>query len=263
MHFTDQTQETILLQAVPERIVSVVPSQTELLYDLGLDKKVVGITSFCVHPAKWAASKPRIGGTKKLDIDKITALAPDLVIANKEENEKDQVGLLKKHFPVWVSNVKTLADAVSMIGEIGKLTAVRERSDKLIRDIQSAFAGLERKGKQLTVLYLVWRNPFMSVGSDTFIHDMLTRCNLKNLCEGKTRYPELSSKEISGYNPDLIFLSSEPFPFSTRHVSEVQALCPGAQIRLVDGQYFSWYGSRLVHAPGYFKELVSKIAFAN
>src|SRR4051812_11307667 len=119
--FTDQMGNAVELEGPPSRIVSLVPSQTELLFYLGLDKEVAGITKFCIHPAEMFHSKPRVGGTKKYDFEKIRQLAPDLIIGNKEENEQKQVEELQKLYPVWMSDIRNLADALQMIRSVGEL----------------------------------------------------------------------------------------------------------------------------------------------
>ncbi len=256
---TDQAGRQVFLPAFPQKIISTVPSQTELLFDLGLDAEVIGITKFCVHPARWKSSKANIGGTKKLNIEKIKSLQPDLIIANKEENTKEQIDELSENIPVWVSDVKNLDDALSMIHYIGEITGRKENALKIIGEITSAFEILPKADSKKSVLYLIWRKPWMTVGADTFIHDMISRCGLQNACDKKFRYPELTGEEISRLNPGYIFLSSEPYPFAEKHIAELKSLCPSSGIFLVNGEYFSWYGSRLVHAASYFKILLAEI----
>ena len=242
----------------PKRIVSLVPSQTELLYHLGLEEQTVGITKFCVHPEPWFRQKMRIGGTKSLDIDKIKALQPDLIIANKEENVKEQVESLIDVAPVWVSDISTLAEALAMIGAIGEITGTREKAVAITETINQGFSGLTAGGKGLNTLYLIWKNPWMSVGNDTFIHDLMTRCGLRNCCGNQQRYPELSEQDILLKKPELVLLSSEPFPFKEKHIASLQTLLPDSRIILVDGEMFSWYGSRLMYAAAYLKQLLEE-----
>ncbi len=130
--------------SIPQRIVSLVPSQTELLYSLGLDDRVVGITKFCVHPEEWFRTKTRVGGTKTVHIDKVLSLAPNLVIANKEENVKEQVEAIAEKVPVWVSDINNLSDAYHMIAEIGRLTDTEEKASSLAADINRRFTKLEK-----------------------------------------------------------------------------------------------------------------------
>lgn len=250
------------------KIISLVPSQTELLFDLGLRDEVVGITKFCVHPDGWFRSKARIGGTKNVHIEKIKQLSPDLILANKEENVKEQVEELAAYFNVHTTDVKTLNDALKMIVEVGELVNKKQEARLIASKIEINFQtfALELNSKPETgnssVLYLIWNNPFMSAGSDTFIHDMLTRCNYQNVCGNLQRYPEISSERITELKPAIIFLSSEPFPFKQKHIDELKAILPASKIMLVDGEFFSWYGSRLVNAPAYFEQLHNQLQSA-
>ena len=252
--FTDQTGRTILLESIPQRIISLVPSQTELLFDLGLDEQVIGITKFCVHPPEWFYTKTRAGGTKKLHIDTIHQLQPDLIIANKEENVKEQIEECAKNYPVWVSDVNNLADAYEMIEQIGLMTGKIEKAGSLIARIKTNFSQLPTNDSRLKAAYLIWNDPYMTVGSDTFIHSMLEAAGFENAFKTQKRYPEITIEELQIADCQLLLLSSEPYPFKQKHIDELQPLLPHIKIVLVDGEMFSWYGSHLQYAPGYFKE---------
>lgn len=243
--------------SLPNRVVSLVPSQTELLFELGLEDRVVGITKFCIHPDEWFITKTRIGGTKNLHFDVIRELNPDLIIANKEENTREDIEALEKDFPVWVSDVNDLDSALQMIESISEITD--SDASLLINKIATGFAELQPLNSSKRVLYLIWKNPFMAAGSDTFINDMLERCGFENVVS-ETRYPELTEQQIIDLNPEVILLSSEPFPFKEAHIKEFQELLPNATIKLVDGEMFSWYGSRLKYAPSYFAGVLESIS---
>lgn len=249
---TDYTTE-------PLRIVSLVPSQTELLFYLGLDEQVVGITKFCIHPASGVKTKPTIGGTKNINLEKIKELNPTLIIANKEENVKEQVEELAKDYLVWLTDVNNLPDALKMITNIGMLTGKADEAGRLSDNIISQFASIVPAKKKISCCYLVWRHPYMTVGGDTFINDMLQHCGLQNKYAAKARYPEINIDELSADGCDLLLLSSEPYPFKQSHMDQLRALLPATKIILVDGEPFSWYGSRLLQAPGYFNLLLSSI----
>lgn len=258
--FTDQMNQTIFLSEVPKRIVSLVPSQTELLFDLGLEKEVVGITKFCIHPVKWHRSKKRIGGTKNIDIEKVKSLQPDLIIGNKEENDKENIEALRAVAPVWMSDIFTLEDAIDMIHKVGEIVDKPDKSTEIIHTIESNFNQFKNRFKHTfhdskpTVLYLIWKNPYLAAGKNTFIDSILNRCGFKNFIS-ENRYPEVNpTTEIS---PDYVFLSSEPYPFKDSHIQELKTIYPTSSIQLVDGELFSWYGSRLIHAPAYFEELIN------
>lgn len=251
----DQMGNELLLERKPERIISLVPSQTELLFHLNLNKEVIGITKFCIHPDTWFRTKTRIGGTKQLNIELIRQLQPDLIIGNKEENEKSQIEILQKEFPVWMSDISTLDDALQMIHDVGSITSATPQAEQITAQIEKNFSSLLPLKKTVRTLYLIWHNPNMCAGTGTFINDMLQRCGLKNIAEG-IRYPELTDQEITDLNPELILLSSEPYPFKEKHIEYYRKLAPAAFVKLVDGEMFSWYGSRLVHSPASFNSLL-------
>jgi ABC-type Fe3+-hydroxamate transport system substrate-binding protein len=239
----------------PKRIVSLVPSQTELLADLGLDEEVIGITKFCVHPDHWFRSKPRVGGTKTVHVDRVAALKPDLIFANKEENVREQIEALEQVAPVWVSDIHTLDEALQMIRQASTLCNKSERGQDIANKIQAAFASFNFSSGKRTA-YCIWRRPWMWAGSDTFIHDLLQRCGLKNVLTASLRYPEMDLAALSTLNPEIVLLSSEPYPFKEKHIAEVQEALPAAKVVLVDGEMFSWYGSRLLQSASYLAGLL-------
>jgi ABC-type Fe3+-hydroxamate transport system substrate-binding protein len=238
------------------RIVSVVPSQTELLFDLGLDEEVLGITKFCIHPDEWFHSKTRIGGTKKLNIEKIRALQPELVLANKEENLKNEIEAIAEFTNVYVSDIETFENALKMIEEIGALTNKQSEANKINEDIRAAFDSFQSKQKRKAA-YFIWKDPYMSIGNDTFIHIMMEYAGFENVFTDEKRYPEISIEKLKAAAPEVILLSSEPYPFKQEHAHELKEQFPTAEILLVDGEMFSWYGSRLLDAPRYFESLNS------
>jgi ABC-type Fe3+-hydroxamate transport system substrate-binding protein len=256
-------QKTSQLGYLPKRIISLVPSQTELLFHLGLETETIGITKFCVHPSQWFKNKERVGGTKTLNIERIRRLNPDLIIANKEETVKEQVEQLAADYPVWLTDINNLNDALKMVAEVGTLTGKDEHAVSLVKQIKGAFKGLKKAPVQLRTAYLIWQKPFMTIGGDTFINDMLQQCGLKNIFADKERYPQISITELQDADCELLLLSSEPFPFKQKHVDELKALLPQTNIVLVDGELFSWYGSRLLKSPGYFNKLIHSIGQLN
>jgi len=254
--FKDQLGREIELPNSVSRIVSLVPSQTELLYDLGAGDQVVAITKFCVHPPEWLKNKRKVGGTKTIRLNEIIDLKPDLIIANKEENDQESIEILAQHFPVWISDVKSLDDAISMIQTVAAMIGKPNEAESLIKSISLNFNKII-PATSLRALYLIWKSPYMTVNADTFIHDMLQRSGLKNVCaDRQSRYPEITQEDLIHLNPQLILLSSEPYPFKAKHVEELQSLLPQVKIVLVDGEMFSWYGSRLRFAPDYFESIL-------
>ncbi len=256
MIIKDQTEHTIELKDKPKRIISIVPSQSELLWDLGLKKELVGITKFCVHPNEMFRSIERVGGTKKLDLDKIRLLKPDLIIGNKEENEQTQIEELRKEFPVWMSDIYDLSDAFDMITSIAEITHTENKAEQLIKIIKNNFEKLDlKKCKGKKVAYFIWYDPFMAAAKNTFIDHLIERLGMVNVFAYLTRYPNVNAAQIKGAEPDYIFLSSEPFPFTEKHIRELKQISPASEVILVDGEMFSWYGSRLQYAPAYFESL--------
>ncbi len=261
MLITDQMNRKIKLSdGAPQRIISLVPSQTELLFDLGLDEKVVGITKFCVHPSEWFQTKARVGGTKTINFEKIAALRPDLIIGNKEENDRAQIETLAEHYPVWMSDITTLQDATDMVLRLGVLTDRTEKAEALVTEISTAFQTYMMKVLPVRrAAYFIWRKPYMVAAQGTFIHEMLGMAGFKNVFNDLDRYPEISLDTLAATQPDCIFLSSEPYPFTEKHIAVFQEACPAARIQIVDGEMFSWYGSRLRFAPAYFRSVLENL----
>lgn len=258
--YKDQINVQHVFKSVPKRIVSLVPSQTELLVDLGLEDSIVGITKFCVHPVHLKKSKTIIGGTKNIKFDKIKALQPDIIIANKEENTKEIVTVLSEICPVWVTDIATLGDNNKMILDFGMLFDKESNANNLILKINSEadFLKLSLNNKPIwNVAYFIWANPYMVAGSNTFINQMLKLNNFENAYESIPRYPAIEIQEI-GNEVDLILLSSEPFSFKEIHALEITKYT-NAKIMFVDGEMFSWHGSRILKAFTYFKELRDRI----
>ena len=256
MHYKDQLHRELFVESPPKRIVSLVPSQTELLVDLGLASSIVGLTKFCVHPIGFKESKTIVGGTKQVHYDTIESLNPDIIICNKEENTKEMVLELEKIAPVWVSDVYTVEDNLQLIEMLGELFAVTKSAEQLSQKIEMAYgefkAFMEDKARK-SVAYVIWKNPYMVAGQNTFIDSILQLHRFDNIFKNHdSRYPEVSEDELK--NADAVFLSTEPFPFKEEDVLALKNAL-GVQVRLVDGEYFSWYGSRVLKAFPYFKTL--------
>ena len=239
------------------RIVSLVPSITETLFDLGLTTdEIVGRTKFCIHPKDYVDKIEIIGGTKNLNIDKIKSLKPDFIIANKEENIKEQVEELMKDFKVLVTNVETLEDNYYLIKQFGHLFGKEEKAQFFNLKTYEAFDS-KKSEKRLKVAYLIWKNPYMTIGGDTFISRILEELGFENLFNNQKRYPEIQLEDLK--SADLIFLSSEPFPFKEKHIAEIQEVCKNQKIKIVDGEAFSWYGTHIAKCGEYYRELLKNI----
>lgn len=235
------------------RIVSLVPSITQTLFDFGLDhSEIVGRTKFCIHPADRVKEVSVIGGTKNLKPDKIKALKPDLIIANKEENDREQVLELEKEFRVWVTDIKTLEDHKSFLHELGQVLHKPDEATHFIQKTDNIFGGI-KPGKSIPTAYLIWKGPYMTVGGDTFIHDIMSRLGLLNIFGKQLRYPTVEFSELQ--TAELVLLSSEPYPFKQKHIAELQEQLPNATIMLADGEAFSWYGTRILQYGSYFHQL--------
>ncbi len=252
---TDQTGRQVSFNFPPKRIISLVPSQTELLFDLGLEENIVGITRFCIHPKEKVGQVAKIGGTKRFNLDKIHELKPDLLIANKEENYREGIEELEKHYPVWISEIYTLDDAYAMMREIGRITNRSNERAALIKQLKASFLEWLPLNNELTAAYFIWRKPYMVAASGTFIDNMLGVFGVQNVFAHLTRYPEIEPELLKALQPDFIFLSSEPYSFNEKHFDEFKEFSPNSKVVLVDGEMFSWYGSRLKKAPVYFEKL--------
>lgn len=239
------------------KIVSLVPSITEALFDLGLtENEVVGRTKFCIHPEHKIKNVAVIGGTKNINIDKIKALQPDLILANKEENVKDQVEALMADCKVMVTHVETIEDNYYLLKNLGKLFGKEERAQAFNLKIYDIL-NQTKLDTPVKAAYLIWKNPYMTVGKDTFIHRILSEIGFENVFKDKTRYPQIEAEDLA--EADVIMLSSEPFPFKEKHIEELRIVYPDKKIMIVDGEAFSWYGTHIAKCENYFKELISEI----
>ncbi|MCC9073716.1 helical backbone metal receptor [Flavobacterium sp. F-65] len=260
---TDQIGTLHSFETAPKRIISLVPSQTELLYDLGLEDKIVGITKFCVHPYHLKSTKKMVGGTKKVHYEKIRLLNPDIIICNKEENTKEIVDKLSEICPVWVTNILTVEDNFQMITDFGQLfncrTEAQKWNDKLAFGLQDFKTFIKDKPFKKAA-YFIWKNPFMVAGSDNYINELLKLNHFTNIYLDKGRYPEIELKKmrLEG-DPDVVLLSSEPYPFKEEDAFEIGRFTHHAKTVFVDGEMFSWYGTRLLKAFSYFKQMHERL----
>ena len=259
MRLIDQLNRILSFESVPKRIISLVPSQTELLVDLGLEESIVGVTKFCVHPTHLRKEKTIVGGTKQVHFNKIKALQPDVILCNKEENTKEMVAELEKIAPVHVSDIYTIDDTIVLMKQYGELFAVQAKANEIVKDLISLIDEFKEFIANQTlkkVAYFIWRNPWMVAGSNTIINHLLSLNKFENVFSNISRYPEVEISSLLGENkPDFVFLSSEPYPFKEKHIKELKEILPNVKILLVDGEYFSWYGTRLLGAFNYYKSV--------
>lgn len=239
------------------KVISLVPSITEALFDLGLtENEVIGRTKFCIHPKEKVKNVAIIGGTKNLNIEKIKALQPDLILANKEENVKEQVEALMEDFKVIVTNVETVEDNYYLLKSLGKIFNKEETAQSFNLKIYEILNHTKIKST-IKIAYLIWKNPYMTIGSDTFIDKVLSEIGFENIFKNRTRYPEIKTEDLA--EADIIMLSSEPFPFKEKHIEELKEFYPEKKIMIVDGEAFSWYGTHIAKCEDYFKELLSEV----
>lgn len=239
------------------KVVSLVPSITEALFDLGLtENEVIGRTKFCIHPSEKVKSVPVIGGTKNINIEKIIALQPDLILANKEENVKEQVEALMNDCKVIVTNVENIEDNYYLLKTLGKLFNKEEKAQCFNLKIYDVL-NEAKISSNIKVAYLIWKNPYMTIGSDTFIDKILGEIGFENMFKDRKRYPVIETEDLA--DAEIIMLSSEPFPFKKKHIEELKVFYPDKKIMIVDGEAFSWYGTHIAKCGSYFKELIAEV----
>jgi ABC-type Fe3+-hydroxamate transport system substrate-binding protein len=264
MIYKDSLNREIILKETPQRIISVVPSLTELLHDMGLERQIIGITNYCVHPVHYKATKTIIGGTKKVKLKLIEKLKPDFILCSKEENTPEMVAKLEKIAPVYVSDVNSFDEALQLIDKLGTILDRRTQAQHILdrinfryKEFQSKFRGVFKR----KVAYFIWADPWMVAGGNTFINDMIRISGFENAYASKERYPEINIKKMKVVAaPTLLIFSSEPYNFSDDEVFEVLRKNRKTITIYVDGQYFSWYGSRMIKAFDHFDEIHKKIA---
>lgn len=252
MKIQDHLGRTVSISRKPRRIISFVPAITETMYHLGLDEEIVGRTRFCKFPKDKVKNAIDIGGTKDMKLERIQALKPDVIIAEKEENTKEMVETLEKHFPVFVFEVQHYEDIFRMLQDLGRLTDREAQAAELTAQIQTAFQNVSPKG-EARISYVIWQRPYMVVGKDTYINSILEELGFQNpFIEKEGRYPEVTIEDFKEANLDEIFLATEPFPFRDKHVEEFRKLIPGVKVTIIDGEMF-WYGVKMIEAAKYFK----------
>jgi ABC-type Fe3+-hydroxamate transport system substrate-binding protein len=264
--------------APPRRIVSLVPSLTEALFALGLGERVVGVTEWCVHPADGVGRVPKLGGTKTPDLDAIRALAPDLVIANREENRKRDIERLEAAgISVWVTYPRTVREGAELLAEMAALGAAPEVRAHVVKpvlraveDAEAALAELRASGARPPRVFCpIWRDPWMAVGAPTYADDLITLCGGENVFGRRAggdpvaatrRYPRVSLAEIKAAQPDVVLLPDEPYAFGPRDAAELAQLdapfAASARIHLIDGTFVSWYGPRILSAIELLRRLL-------
>ena len=256
----DQLGRNLKLQAIPKRVVCLVPSLTELLVDLGLKNQLVGLTKFCVHPENLRKEKVVVGGTKSVHIKRLADLKPDFILCNKEENTPQIVADCAEIAPVYVSDIVAFEELYTLLKDLGEVFQIQTKTQMLTQTLQKQIATFRLRSapfQKRLVAYVIWNEPLMVAGDRTFIQTLLELCNFQNaFAHENQRYPVIQKSDLKDL--DLILLSSEPFPFKEKHI-EAFKRHTRANILCVDGEYFNWYGSRLLKAFDYFEKLLTQI----
>jgi ABC-type Fe3+-hydroxamate transport system substrate-binding protein len=262
----DASGVALELAAAPRRIVSLIPSTTELLCALGLADALIGVTVYCVEPRDVVRGKTRVGGEKDPDLAAIRALAPDLVVANIEENRREDVDALRAAgIRVWVTYPRTVAEGLAMIRDLGDVTGARERARAMLAELEPLYRRVRERAaaiRAVRVFYPIWRRPWMTIGADTYVHDLLSTCGGANVFADRTRYPTVTLDEVATRAPEVILLPDEPFRFRRAHIADfdVYPAVPAVRdrrIHLVDGKPFSWHGPRLAEALNKLPDLLA------
>ncbi len=241
----------------PLRLVSLVPSTTESLFALGRGDNLVGYTRFCVHPAGQVTADKWIGGTKNPKVEQIIALRPDLVVANREENRLEDIEALEAAgIPVWVAEPRTVEEAIAELRAMGRLVGRAAQGEAIAHRIEEALRECRAMPRAAPhrVAYLIWREPWMVAGQETFISNLLAQGGAINPFPG--RYPEVTLDDLR--EVERVLMASEPFPFAEKYRAELlgRGFAP-EQVRLVDGERLSWHGVRLLNGLRYLRDIIN------
>ncbi|MFO8087640.1 MAG: helical backbone metal receptor [Bacteroidales bacterium] len=258
--FTDHSREEIHLPDYPQKIISLCPSITETLVKLGLTDRITGRTCYCYRPEQQVKDIPVIGGASDPDMDLIKQQHPDLIIAVKEENNRSHIEQLREHYAVYVFDINTYSDAIDMIIQLGELTGKQNEAVQMSDDIDKAFARIPQLEQPLVFLYLVWNDPLMAAGKRTYINSILTSHGFTNcLSQFVQRYVTLNIEVFKKLNFDIAFLPTEPYHFTEDDRQDILSFYPETDVRLVDGEAFSWYGFRMLDSASYLADFINNL----
>lgn len=249
------------------RIVCLVPSLTETLFELGLGAQLVGRTGFCIHPRVAVDAVAKVGGTKDVRLDRVRALKPSHVIVNVDENRAEDVEQLRSFVPeLIVTHPNTPADNLGLIRDLGERFGVAPAATRMAARLEAELAAsATREWPPEKVLYLVWRDPWVSVAADTYIAAMLATVGWQVLhppggWSGAARYPRFEDIAAEAAPAQRVLLSTEPYPFTPIHVAKLTSLLPRKKVQLVDGEMTSWYGARAAAGLAYLRGLRAPLA---
>lgn len=262
--FRDDIGNIIEITETPLKIVSLCPSITETLCDMGLHKFLVGRTDFCTpvlqpldsNTQKYSEEIPTVGGTKNVNVDFVKTLTPDIIFASKEENDKHTIEILSKEHKCFVFEINSIDDSIKMIKTIGEIFINKCDVNELIHTIEQSFLQLPKLNRVHNALYLVWKDPYIAAGKNTYIDSLLSFVGFSNSIQNE-KYITLNN--LNNLECDIIFLPSEPYKFTEEDKLVIQKMRSDAKILLVDGEMFCWYGSHMVKSALYLKNLVNKI----
>ncbi|HEU5393471.1 MAG TPA: cobalamin-binding protein [Candidatus Methylomirabilis sp.] len=253
--FRDALGREVSVPVLPRRVVSLIPSVTEICFALGAGDRVVGVTSFCTEPPAGVAEKVRVGGEKNPDLERIRRLRPDLVIANVEENRKPDVdALAESDIPVYVIYPRGVGEGITLLRTLGELLGVPAAGEAQAARVEAALEEVRRLRAgcaPLRVFCPIWKNPWMACNRDTYVHDVLVTCGGENItAERPERYPRVTLEEVAAAAPEVILLPDEPFRFGPKHLP-LFSVFPGmpavrdGRLYCIDGKWISWYGPRM------------------
>lgn len=267
MRYVDALNRAVELSATPRRIISLVPSLTEALFAFGVGRKVVGVTSFCVEPREAVADRPKVGGTKTLRVERVLELQPDLVVASAEENRKEDIeALVREGLPVFVTLPTTVAEAIDMMEQLADMAGAGRTAGKIVKEARRALDEVREQcqsRRPVRTFCPIWRNPWMTVGPGTYVHDFITVCGAENIFQWRhERYPKVELAEMAERDPEVVLLPDEPFRFGAKHVPEVAAYrevraVVDGRIYLVEGKHLCWYGPRIAGSLRFVSGLIA------
>lgn len=256
MH-TDALGHTFEFSAPPKRVVSLVPSLTEVLFDLGAGASVAGVTSFCIHPPQARETAAVVGGTKNPKVDVIRQLAPDLVYMNLEENLKRHAEAIREFAPVFVTEPKKVADVESLILQLARIHAREREGDAIVSRLAAALEEVRRKARRFTFAVAIWKNPWMWCGGDTYVSNLVAEAGGLNVFAGQTRYPTLQAEDVvREHRPEVIFLPDEPYLFTDDDAADLRAKTGARVVGPFAGDLFTWHGTRTVEGLAFLRDFL-------
>jgi len=259
MQFNDDLERRIYLDKAPRKIISLCPSLSETLYDLGLAECIAGRTDYCVHPQELADRVPSVGGPKSVSIDAVKKIGPDLILIVKEENDKKNIEKLTAlGYKCFIFDINSVSDALKMLVKLGKIFGLEKKASKIHDNVVKGLDSIKGIGNGASFLYMVWNSPYMACATDNYINSLLNHAGLSNcLSDRLKRYVIMPLNSLKSLSPELVLLPSEPYRYTFADRAKFEKIFPAARVELVDGEMFCWYGSRMAKASEYIKKLLN------